>query len=223
MSIFVKIILKPMKNIADIRTDYTKYSIDEFGLKPNALDQFIEWFNHAVKSNVNEANAMVLSTVSVRGIPSARVLLLKGVENGGFTFFTNYNSSKGSDLALNPNACLTFFWPELEQQIRVTGLVEKITESLSDAYFQSRPRGSQISALASSQSSKVNRREDLTNEVERLEEYYEGKNIPKPTSWGGYVLKATSVEFWQGRSSRLHDRFLYEEVDGAWQITRLAP
>ena len=212
-----------MKNIADIRTDYTKFSIDEFGLKPNALDQFSEWFNHAVKSNVTEVNAMVLSTVSGKGIPSARVLLLKGIENGGFTFFTNYNSSKGSDLALNPNACLTFFWPELEQQIRVTGLVEKITESLSDAYFQSRPRGSQISALASSQSSKVNRREDLTNEVERLEEYYEGKNIPKPTSWGGYVLKATSVEFWQGRSSRLHDRFLYEEVDGAWQITRLAP
>ena len=223
MSIFVKIILKPMKNIADIRTDYTKYSIDEFGLKSNALDQFIEWFNHAVKSNVNEANAMVLSTVSVRGIPSARVLLLKGVENGGFTFFTNYNSSKGSDLALNPNACLTFFWPELEQQIRVTGVVEKITESLSESYFQSRPRGSQISAIASSQSSKVKHREDLTNEVERLEEYYEGKIIPKPTAWGGYVLKATSIEFWQGRSSRLHDRFLYEKVDGVWQITRLAP
>lgn len=223
MSIFVKIILKPMKNIADIRTDYTKYSIDEFGLKSNALDQFIEWFNHAVKSNVNEANAMVLSTVSVRGIPSARVLLLKGVENGGFTFFTNYNSSKGSDLALNPNACLTFFWPELEQQIRVTGVVEKITESLSESYFQSRPRGSQISAIASSQSSKVKHREDLTNEVERLEEYYEGKILPKPSAWGGYVLKATSIEFWQGRSSRLHDRFLYEKVDGVWQITRLAP
>ena len=212
-----------MKNIANIRTDYTKFSIDEFGLKSNALDQFKEWFNHAVKLNVSEVNAMVLSTVSPKGIPSARVLLLKGIENGGFTFFTNYNSSKGTDIALNPNACLTFFWPELEQQIRVSGIVEKIDESLSEVYFQSRPRGSQLSALASSQSSKVNRREDLTNEVERLDTLFENKEIPKPKSWGGYVLKATSVEFWQGRSSRLHDRFLYENVEGIWQICRLAP
>jgi pyridoxamine 5'-phosphate oxidase len=212
-----------MKNIADIRTDYTKFSIDELGLKANALDQFRAWFTHAVNTNVSEVNAMVLSTVSKHGVPSARVLLLKGVENGGFTFFTNYNSSKGSDLAINPNACLTFFWRELEQQIRVTGIVEKIDENLSEAYFHSRPRGSQISALASNQSSIVNRREELTNEVERLEKLYENKEIPKPENWGGYVLKASSVEFWQGRSSRLHDRFLYSEVNGVWQIERLAP
>jgi pyridoxamine 5'-phosphate oxidase len=212
-----------MKNIADIRTDYTKFSIDELGLKANALDQFRAWFTHAVNTNVSEVNAMVLSTVSKHGVPSARVLLLKGVENGGFTFFTNYNSSKGSDLAINPNACLTFFWRELEQQIRVTGIVEKIDENLSEAYFHSRPRGSQISALASNQSSIVNRREELTNEVERLEQLYENKEIPKPENWGGYVLKASSVEFWQGRSSRLHDRFLYSEVNGVWQIERLAP
>ena len=212
-----------MKNIADIRTDYTKFSIDEFGLKDNPLDQFNDWFNHALKMQVSEVNAMVLSTVSPKGIPSARVLLLKGIENGGFTFFTNYNSSKGNDLAINPNACLTFFWQELEQQIRVTGRVEKIEENLSKAYFHSRPRASQISALASHQSSVVKRREDLTNEVERLEKLYENKEIPKPQHWGGYVLKPTSVEFWQGRSSRLHDRFLYQEVEGVWQIERLAP
>ena len=223
MITFAPNIFNLMKNLADIRTDYTKFSIDELGLKSNALDQFKNWFNHAVKSNVSEVNAMVLSTVSQKGIPSARVLLLKGIENGGFTFFTNYSSSKGTDLAVNPNACLTFFWSELEQQIRVTGIVEKIDESLSEAYFHSRPRGSQISALASSQSSKVNSREDLTNEVERLEALYENNEIPKPATWGGYVLKATSVEFWQGRSSRLHDRFLYEEIEGVWQISRLAP
>jgi len=212
-----------MKNIADIRTDYTKFSIDEFGLKDNPLDQFNDWFNHALKMQVSEVNAMVLSTVSPIGIPSARVLLLKGIENGGFTFFTNYNSSKGNDLAINPNACLTFFWQELEQQIRVTGRVEKIEENLSKAYFHSRPRASQISALASQQSSVVKHRDDLTNEVERLEKLYENKEIPKPQHWGGYVLKPTSVEFWQGRSSRLHDRFLYQEVEGVWQIERLAP
>tara|TARA_B110000467_G_C18209950_1_gene416801 strand:- start:2 stop:640 length:639 start_codon:yes stop_codon:yes gene_type:complete len=212
-----------MKNIAAIRTDYTKFSIDELGLKASALDQFIAWFTHAVNINVSEVNAMVLSTVSENGVPSARVLLLKGIENGGFTFFTNYNSTKGSDLAVNPNACLTFFWRELEQQIRVTGIVEKIDENLSEAYFHSRPRGSQISALASNQSSIVNRREDLTDEIERLEKLYENKEIPRPENWGGYVLKPTSVEFWQGRSSRLHDRFLYSEVEGVWQIERLAP
>ena len=212
-----------MKNIADIRTDYTKFSIDEFGLKDNPLDQFNDWFNHALKTQVSEVNAMVLSTVSPKGIPSARILLLKGIENGGFTFFTNYNSSKGNDLAINPNACLTFFWQELEQQIRVTGRVEKIEENLSKAYFHSRPRASQISALASQQSSVVKHRDDLTNEVERLEKLYENKEIPKPQHWGGYVLKPTSVEFWQGRSSRLHDRFLYQEVEGVWQIERLAP
>ena len=212
-----------MKKISDIRTDYTKLSIDEFGLKANPLDQFIEWFDHAVSTNISEVNAMVLSTVSTKGIPSARVLLLKGLENGGFTFFTNYNSSKGIDLAANPNACLTFFWKELEQQIRVTGIVEKIDTHLSEAYFHSRPRGSQISALASQQSSIINNREDLTNEVVRLENKYENKEIPKPEHWGGYVLKPTSVEFWQGRSSRLHDRFLYENIDGIWHISRLAP
>lgn len=212
-----------MKKISEIRTDYTKFSINEFGLKANALDQFKDWFNYAVKSNVTEVNAMVLSTVSGIGIPSARVLLLKGIEEDGFTFFTNYHSSKGRDLEVNPNGCLTFFWPELEQQIRITGLVTKIDKTLSEAYFYSRPHGSQVSALASEQSSVVSRREDLTNEVERIEELYKNEKIPMPDNWGGYILKPNAIEFWQGRSSRLHDRFLYEKVDGTWNISRLAP
>jgi pyridoxamine 5'-phosphate oxidase len=210
-------------NISDIRTDYTKFSIDELGLSPNPIQQFDKWFNHAQISKVNEVNAMVLSTVSEKGIPSGRVLLLKGVEKDGFTFFSNYKSSKGNDLALNPNACMTFFWAELEQQIRITGTVKKIDEALSDAYFHSRPRGSQISASASEQSANINNRDILTNEVERLEAEFEGKEIPKPKNWGGYILDPTQIEFWQGRSSRLHDRFLYDLVDGSWQISRLAP
>ena len=223
MFIFASNRFSLMKNISDIRTDYTKFSINEFGLKANALDQFKDWFNHAVKSNVTEANAMVLSTVSANGVPSARVLLLKGVEEEGLTFFTNYNSSKGRDLELNPNGCLTFFWPELEQQVRITGIVTKIDKSVSEAYFHSRPHGSQVSALASNQSSVVLKREDLTNEVQRLEKLYENEQVPMPDNWGGYILKPTSVEFWQGRSSRLHDRFLYEDVEGSWNISRLAP
>jgi len=212
-----------VKNISDIRTDYTKYSIDELGLCANPIQQFEKWFIDAQNSKVNEVNAMVLSTVSEKGIPSGRVLLLKGVEKDGFTFFTNYKSSKGNDLEVNPNASMTFFWSELEQQVRITGKVKKIDDGLSESYFHSRPRGSQISAAASEQSSKIEHRNVLIDEVERLETEFDGKEIPKPEHWGGYILEPTKVEFWQGRASRLHDRFLYELVDGTWQISRLAP
>ena len=212
-----------VKNISDIRTDYTKYSIDELGLCANPIQQFEKWFIDAQNSKVNEVNAMVLSTVSEKGIPSGRVLLLKGVEKDGFTFFTNYKSSKGHDLEVNPTACMTFFWSELEQQVRITGKVKKIDDGLAESYFHSRPRGSQISAAASEQSSKIEHRNVLIDEVERLETEFDGKEIPKPEHWGGYILEPTKVEFWQGRASRLHDRFLYELVDGTWQISRLAP
>ena len=212
-----------VKNISDIRTDYTKYSIDELGLCANPIQQFEKWFIDAQNSKVNEVNAMVLSTVSEKGIPSGRVLLLKGVEKDGFTFFTNYKSSKGNDLEVNPNASMTFFWSELEQQVRITGKVKKIDDGLAESYFHSRPRGSQISAAASEQSSKIEHRNVLIDEVERLETEFDGKEIPKPEHWGGYILEPTKVEFWQGRASRLHDRFLYELVDGTWQISRLAP
>jgi pyridoxamine 5'-phosphate oxidase len=167
---------------------------------------------------------MVLSTVSSQSIPSARVVLLKGVQSNGFIFYTNYDSFKGMELAENPNACLTFFWPALEQQIRVTGLVEKIDATVAEAYFHSRPRGSQISALASNQSAKIADRVILVDEVARLEKLYADTTVPKPEFWGGYLLKPTKVEFWQGRSSRLHDRFLYEKLDDDnWQVSRLSP
>jgi pyridoxamine 5'-phosphate oxidase len=213
-----------MKKIEDLRIDYTKFSMDEFDLLSNPIDQFNNWFKNALNSKVSEANAMVLSTVSSQSIPSARVVLLKGVQSNGFIFYTNYDSFKGMELAENPNACLTFFWPALEQQIRVTGLVEKIDATVAEAYFHSRPRGSQISALASNQSAKIADRVILVDEVARLEKLYADTTVPKPEFWGGYLLKPTKVEFWQGRSSRLHDRFLYEKLeDDNWQVSRLSP
>ena len=208
----------------DLRIDYTKFSMDEFDLLANPIDQFNNWFKNALNSKVSEANAMVLSTVSSQNIPSARVVLLKGVQSNGFKFYTNYDSFKGKELAENPNACLTFFWPALEQQIRITGLVEKIDATVSEAYFHSRPRGSQISALASNQSAKIADRVILVDEVARLEKLYADTTVPKPEFWGGYLLKPTKVEFWQGRSSRLHDRFLYEKLEANnWQVSRLSP
>ena len=213
-----------MKKIEDLRIDYTKFSIDEFGLLSDPIDQFNNWFKNALNSKVSEANAMVLSTVSSQNIPSARVVLLKGVQSNGFKYYTNYDSFKGMELAEKPNACLTFFWPALEQQIRVTGLVEKIDATVAEAYFHSRPRGSQISALASNQSAKIADRVILVDEVARLEKLYADTTVPKPEFWGGYLLKPTKVEFWQGRSSRLHDRFLYEKLeDNNWQVSRLSP
>lgn len=213
-----------MKKIEDLRIDYTKFSIDEFGLLSDPIDQFNNWFKNALNSKVSEANAMVLSTVSSQNIPSARVVLLKGVQSNGFKFYTNYDSFKGKELAENPNACLTFFWPELEQQIRITGRVDKIDATESETYFHSRPRGSQISALASNQSAKISDRAILVDEVARLEKLYANKTVPKPEFWGGYLLNPTKVEFWQGRSSRLHDRFLYEKLEANnWQVSRLSP
>jgi len=211
------------KNIADIRTDYTKNSISEIGLNSDPVQQFKIWFNQALDSKVIEASAMVLSTVSSEGFPSGRVLLLKGVEDSGFTFFTNYNSAKAKDMEANSNASMTFFWSELEQQVRIAGVVEKLNSVISDSYFYSRPRDSQISAVASNQSDKLENRDDLIQEVNRLEKLYENKKVPRPENWGGYVLKPVKVEFWQGRASRLHDRILYELIDGTWQISRLAP
>ena len=210
-------------NIDDLRIDYKKATLSFDELNTNPIDQFKHWFNKALKSNIKEVNAMVLSTVSSEGIPNGRVLLLKGVSPLGFTFFTNYNSSKAKDLSFNPNASLTFFWPELEQQIRIYGKVSKIDPKDSDAYFDSRPKKSQISALASNQSSKIDDRSHLENKIIHLKKLYKSSNVPRPQHWGGYLLSPIKIEFWQGRASRLHDRFLYELVDGKWEIFRLSP
>ena len=213
-----------MKNkIADIRKDYNKASMSFEDLKLNPIDQFNIWFNNALNLDVMEVNAMVLSTVSADGVPSGRVVLLKNVDYKGFTFYTNYNSSKGLDMKHNPNVSVTFFWPELEQQIRIIGTVNKLDAESSNIYFNSRPKGSQIAASASNQSTFIDDRSVLENEVNRLEKLYKNKHIPRPAHWGGYLIRPTKIEFWQGRASRLHDRCLYELHGEDWKMNRLAP
>lgn len=213
-----------MKNkIADIRKDYIRTRMSFEDLKSNPIDQFNIWFNNALSLDVMEVNAMVLSTVSEDGIPSGRVVLLKNVDYSGFTFYTNYNSSKGLHMKFNPNVSATFFWPELEQQIRISGTVVKLDTESSDIYFKSRPKGSQIAACASNQSNLIDDRSVLENEVNRLEKLYKNKDIPRPDHWGGYLLSPSKIEFWQGRASRLHDRCLYELHSEGWKMNRLAP
>jgi len=211
------------KTIAQIREDYTKFCIDELGLAANATHQFKKWFQEALDQKLPEANAMVLSTVSKEGVPSGRVLLLKDLDDIGFCFFTNYDSAKADDLRENPIACMTFFWAELERQVRITGSIVKLSHKESVAYFHSRPRQSQLSASASPQSQVVENRAFLEQIVFELDELYKGEEIPKPNNWGGYKLMPQKIEFWQGRASRLHDRFLYEKVGNSWTINRLAP
>ena len=213
-----------MKNkIADIRKDYKRASMSFEDLKSNPIDQFNIWFNNALSLNVMEVNAMVLSTVSKDCIPSGRVVLLKNVDYSGFTFYTNYNSSKGLDMKYNPNVSATFFWPELEQQIRIVGTVMKIDAESSDIYFNSRPKGSQIAASVSNQSTLIDDRSLLEKEFNRLEKLYKNQEIPRPIHWGGYLLSPFKIEFWQGRASRLHDRCLYELHGESWKMYRLAP
>ena len=213
-----------MKNkIADIRKDYKRASMSFEDLKSNPINQFNIWFNNALRLDVMEVNAMVLSTISKDGIPSGRVVLLKNIDYVGFTFYTNYNSSKGIDMKFNPNVSATFFWPELEQQIRITGTVKRLDSESSDIYFNSRPKRSQIAASVSNQSSLIDDRSVLENEVYRLEKLYKNKDIPRPDHWGGYLLNPSKIEFWQGRESRLHDRCLYELHGNEWKMNRLAP
>ena len=213
-----------MKNkIADIRKDYKRASMSFEDLKSNPINQFNIWFNNALRLDVMEVNAMVLSTISKDGIPSGRVVLLKNVDYSGFTFYTNYNSSKGIDMKFNPNVSATFFWPELEQQIRITGTVKRLDSESSDIYFNSRPKRSQIAASVSNQSSLIDDRSVLENEVYRLEKLFKNKDIPRPDHWGGYLLNPSKIEFWQGRESRLHDRCLYELHGNEWKMNRLAP
>jgi len=213
-----------MKDLASIRTEYTKATLDQHTIAPNPLDQFDAWFNEAVTAQVNEPTAMNLATVNVHGRPSSRVVLLKGIENGKFVFYTNYQSSKGHDLDQNPACALTFFWPELERQVRIEGITQRIDQKRSEEYFHSRPRGSQIGAWASPQSNPISGREILEERVKQLEERFKGQEVvPKPQQWGGYEVDALMLEFWQGRPSRLHDRILYAKTDNVWKVNRLAP
>ena len=211
-------------NIADIRKDYKLQSLLESAVAANPIEQFTRWWNEAINSNIDEVNAMTLATASSKGIPSARIVLLKGYDQNGFVFFTNYASSKGRQLDENPHAALVFFWKELERQVRIEGVIEKIAAKDSDEYFHSRPVGSQIGAWASPQSTVIANRDIIEQRVNNYQQQFSHGPIPRPEHWGGYLLKPNSLELWQGRSSRLHDRILYaSQPDNNWQITRLAP
>ena len=211
-------------NIADIRTNYCKQELTEESVAQNPIDQFNIWLEEAITAAVDEATAFVLSTVNEEGKPSARVLLLKEVNDHGFVFFTNYNSRKGHDLEQNPYACLTFFWSGLERQVRIEGKVQKVSPDVSDAYFHSRPKGSQIGAWASPQSQVISGREVLKQaDAKYTEAFADQVLVPRPEHWGGYILEPTRIEFWQGRPNRLHDRILFELENGSWHTNRLAP
>lgn len=213
-----------MSSIADIRRDYSLKTLLETEVADNPFLQFGDWWQQAVESEIDEVNAMTLATASLEGVPSARIVLLKGYDENGFVFFTNYESAKGRELAENPKASLLFFWKELERQVRITGLVEKLSAAENDDYFLSRPTGSQIGAWASPQSHIIENRSWLERRVEELNEKFKTEELKRPPHWGGYRVKPVIIEFWQGRSSRLHDRIQYTLQDnGSWKIERLAP
>ena len=210
--------------IADIRKDYKLRSLLEKDVATQPIRQFDTWWQEALHSEIDEVNAMTLATASADGVPAARVVLLKGYDERGFVFFTNYESFKGMQLAENPRACLVFFWKELERQVRITGLVEKVSAEESDAYFNSRPEGSRIGAWVSPQSQVINSREWLEEQEKKYLSDFSGKPLKRPDHWGGYRVKPISIEFWQGRSNRLHDRIQYSlQADNTWIIERLAP
>ncbi|MBK6860186.1 MAG: pyridoxamine 5'-phosphate oxidase [Saprospiraceae bacterium] len=204
-----------------LRKEY-KHSTLEFNqLLLDPVDQFASWFEEVLKNQLPDGNAMILSTVSDRGRPSSRVVLLKNVENGHFYFFTNYNSRKGKQLAQNPNACLLFFWKEFERQVRIEGMIEKISSEESEIYFKSRPFFSQIGAIVSPQSQLIQHRDELEMAIKFFEENPD--KVQRPEHWGGYKLIPDYFEFWQGRENRLHDRFQYSLEGGLWTIACLAP
>lgn len=209
-------------NISSIRKDYSLRALDKADVHLNPLLQFQQWFDEALKAEVLEVNAMCLSTNGQDGYPNSRIVLLKGLDTG-FVFFTNYNSQKGLELENNPYASLTFFWAELERQVRIKGKIEKISAQESDEYFFSRPIGSQIGAWVSPQSQVIASREVLAQRQEEIENTYKEKQMERPPYWGGYRLSPIQVEFWQGRPSRLHDRIRYDLTDAQWNISRLAP
>lgn len=210
--------------IADIRKDYKLRFLLEEDVDANAIHQFDKWWQEAIHSEIDEVNAMTLATASADGVPAARIVLLKGFDERGFVFFTNYDSFKGLQMAENPRACLVFFWKELERQVRITGLVEKVSAEESDIYFNSRPEGSRIGAWASPQSQVIESREWLEEREKTLSKDFAGKPVKRPAHWGGYRVKPINIEFWQGRPSRLHDRIQYSlQADNTWTIERLAP
>ena len=213
-----------MGTIADIRKEYMLQILNESGVDSNPIIQFDNWWQDAIKSMIEEVNAMTLATASRDGKPFARIVLFKDYDEKGFVFFTNYESHKGKQLADNLQACIVFFWKELERQVRIEGMVEKVSKEESDLYFLSRPPGSQLGAWASPQSTVIVNREVIENNVIKYAKQFEEELIVRPIHWGGYRLKPGLIEFWQGRESRLHDRLQYTlQEEGSWKIERLAP
>lgn len=213
-----------MSSIAHLRKEYQKHVFSQEDAAESAMEQFDRWWQEALKSDIEEVNAMTLATASADGLPAARIVLLKGYDELGFQFYTNYESFKGKQLEENPRACLVFFWKELERQVRITGLVEKLSEKESNDYFRVRPEGSRIGAWASPQSNVIESSDWLIQQVKTFEEKFSDSEIPRPPHWGGYLVRPVTIEFWQGRPNRLHDRLQYSlKENGSWLIERLAP
>lgn len=213
------------KDLSNNRKVYSKDSLLEKNLKENPIELFRDWFFVAENDEfTSEANAMNISTIGLDGFPKSRIVLLKKFTWEGFIFYTNYKSEKGSAIEESPKVSLSFFWPSLERQIIIKGEAEKLIENLSDGYFESRPEGSKLGAWASDQSEVIESREDLDKKLDELEEEFKGKEIPRPQHWGGYIVKPQSIEFWQGRPNRMHDRIRYTlQEDYNWKIERLQP
>ncbi|MCL6218573.1 pyridoxamine 5'-phosphate oxidase [Zunongwangia pacifica] len=212
------------RNLQDYRQSYEKDELLESSISDNPFQLFEQWFNETeIAGGAGEVNAMTIATIGLDGFPKSRVVLLKSYDADGFIFYTNFNSEKGKAIALNPNVCLSFFWPSTERQVIIQGVVEKVDEETATEYYHSRPRGSQLGAWASPQSSEIASREVLENNLAEVEHKYEGQEVPKPEYWGGYIVKPFAIEFWQGRKNRLHDRIAYIKEDAKWNNKRLAP
>ncbi len=215
--------ISPATIPADLRTDYARAELDERSVNRDPFRQFGQWFDDAVVARLPEPNAMTLATADADGRPSARVVLLKGADERGFAFYTNFESRKGCELGYRPLAALLFFWPQLERQVRVEGSVERVDAAEADAYFASRPHASRLSAWASPQSALISDRATLEASLAEVAARFSGDAVPRPPNWGGYRVVPAMFEFWQGRRSRLHDRLVYHRDSAGWRIGRLAP